>query len=111
MTKKKVLDNPANNINLVDDMLVSTGNTVAEKKEKTQKSVTPQVTANTGWTHFTVICNVDLVEKIRAIAQKEGFSIREVVEKSFGNTISSYEGKHGRVTVKKRKKQDIDDVL
>ena len=100
MVKKKIIDNPANNINLVGDMLVSTGNAVPEKKEKTQKSVTQQVTANTAWTHFTVICNDDLVD-----------SIREVVEKSFRNTISSYEGKHGRVTVKKRKKQDIDDVL
>lgn len=111
MAKKKIIENPANNINLIGDMLVSTGNAVPEKKEKTQKSVTPQVTANTAWTHFTVICNSDLVEKIKAIAQKEGFSIREVVEKSFRNTISSYEGKHGRVTVKKRKKQDIDDIL
>ena len=102
MAKKKIIDNPANNINLVGDMLVSTGNTVPEKKETVQKS---------GWTHFTVICNGDLVEKIKAIAQKEGFTIRDVVEKFFRNGIGSYENKHGRVTVKKRKRQDIDDVL
>lgn len=111
MAKKKIIDNPANNINLVGDMLVSTGNTVPEKKETVQKSITPQVTANTGWTHFTVICNGDLVEKIKAIAQKEGFTIRDVVEKFFRNGIGSYEGKHGVVKVRSRKKQNIDDVL
>ncbi len=34
MAKKKIIDNPANNINLVGDMLVSTGNAVPEKKKK-----------------------------------------------------------------------------
>jgi hypothetical protein len=34
-----------------------------------------------------------------------------VVEKFFRNGIGSYEGKHGVVKVRNRKKQNIDDVL
>ena len=109
MSKKKIM-NEANNMSLAESLLESTGQSVS-KKDKVIPSESPQVTPDASWTHFTVICNGELVDKIKAIAQKEGFTIREVVEKFFRNGISSYEGKHGRVKVKVRKKQNIDDVL
>ena len=109
MAKKKIV-NPANNMSLAESLLESTGQSVP-KKDKVKSSESPQPLTDTSWTHFTVICNDELVEKIKAIAQKEGFTIREVVEKFFRNGISSYEGKHGRIIVKPRKKQNIDDVL
>lgn len=109
MAKKKII-NEANGMSLVESLLESTGQSVP-KKDKVKSSESPQVTPDASWTHFTVICNGELVDKIKAIAQKEGFTIREVVEKFFRNGISSYEGKHGRIIVKPRKKQNIDDVL
>ena len=60
-----------------------------------------------------MICSEELVEKIKFIAQTENFSIRDVVEKSFSDTISRYEVKKGK-TIKlkpKSKKKDINDVL
>lgn len=107
---KKQIENKANKLNLAASFLESTGQSVP-KKDKVTVSDSPQVTPDTSWTHFTVICNSELVEKIKTIAQKEGFTIREVVEKFFRNGIGSYEGKHGPVKVKSKKRQNIDDVL
>ena len=110
MAKKKKITNEANSMSLAEALLEDTG-IASPKKDKVKSSESPQAPTDASWTHFTVICNDELVEKIKAIAQKEGFTIREVVEKFFRNGISSYEGKHGRIIVKPRKKQNIDDVL
>ena len=107
---KKTIINEANNMSLAESLLESTGQSVP-KKDKVNLSESRQVTSDASWTHFTVICNGELVDKIKAIAQKEGFTIREVVEKFFRNGIGSYESKHGRVKVRSRRKQNIDDVL
>lgn len=60
------------------------------------------------WQHFTVICAVEIVDKVKAIAHKEGFSIRDVVEKFLKDGITRYEQKHGAVTKQRR---NIDDIL
>ena len=60
------------------------------------------------WQHFTIICAVEIVVKIKAIARIEGFSIREVVEKFLRDGIARYEQKHGAVT---NRKKSIDEVL
>ena len=107
MAMKKQIENAANS--LADELLANSGavpQNGSENKTEAQQSFT-----DASWTHFTVICNGELVEKIKAIAQKEGFTIREVVEKFFRNGIGSYESKHGRVKVRSRRKQNIDDVL
>ena len=63
------------------------------------------------WVRFTVICSDELVQKIKFIAHEEDFNIREVVEKSFRDTINKYESKHGPIVVKSKKKQNVEDVL
>ena len=50
----------------------------------------------------------DLESSVRTIAHKEGFSIREVVEKYLKDGIARYEQKHGAVTNQRR---NIDDIL
>ena len=60
------------------------------------------------WMHFTFICSIEIVGKVKAIAHKEGFSIREVVEKYLKDGIARYEQKHGAVTKQRR---NIDDIL
>ena len=110
MAKKEKMANKANEYSLTDDMLLVTGQSVPQKKSE-GLSMSQQPTPDTSWTHFTVICSSELVDKIKAIAQKEDFTIREVVEKFFRNGIGSYESKHGPIKVKNRKRQNIDDVL
>ena len=60
------------------------------------------------WQHFTFICAVEIVVKIKAIARIEGFSIREVIEKFLRDGIARYEQKHGAVT---NRKKSVDEVL
>ena len=60
------------------------------------------------WMHFTFICSIEIVDKVKAIAHKEGFSIRDVVEKYLKDGIARYEQKHGAVTNQRR---NIDDIL
>lgn len=45
--------------------------------------------------HFTFICDNVIVEKIKAIASREGFTIRQVMELFLNHGIDAYERKHG----------------
>lgn len=51
-------------------------------------------TADTPWKHFSFICSVELVDKIQAIAHKEGFTIRALMEFLMRQGIDKYESKH-----------------
>ena len=77
---------------------------------KPQKQQAPKESSviKKAWQHFTIICAVEIVVKIRAIARIEGFSIREVVEKFLRDGIARYEQKHGAVT---NRKKSVDEVL
>ena len=77
---------------------------------KPQKQQAPEEASviRKAWQHFTFICAVEIVVKIKAIARIEGFSIREVVEKFLRDGIARYEQKHGAVT---NRKKSIDEIL
>ena len=80
------------------------------EKQKPQKQQTPEEASviKKAWQHFTFICAVEIVVKIKAIARIEGFSIREVVEKFLRDGIARYEQKHGAVS---NRKKSVDEVL
>ena len=80
------------------------------EQPKPQKQQAPEETSviKKAWQHFTFICAVEIVVKIKAIARIEGFSIREVVEKFLRDGIARYEQKHGAVT---NRKKSIDEIL
>lgn len=61
------------------------------------------------WRHFSFICSKDLVDKVQAIAHKEGFTIRSFMEYVIKQGIEAYEAKHGKV--KKRKPKGIHEVM
>ena len=105
-------DNPAKGFNLQEALLENTGQVVPQKREKKELANPQTTTPDTSWERFTVVCSSELVEKIKAIAQKEGFTIREVVEKFFSNGIGAYEAKHGKINIKpKKKKKDINSLI
>ena len=116
---KKKIENPAKGLDLAAGLLQSTGQSVAPATKVPEKADVPQKdskdtkgnTPDSSWTHFTVICSIELVEKMKAIAQKEGFSIRDIVERSFKNSIASYESKHGKIKVKPKRQKNIADVF
>ena len=81
-----------------------------KEQKKPQKEQGPKEASavKTVWQRFTVICAVEIVVKIKAIARIEGFSIREVVEKFLRDGIARYEQKHGAVS---NRKKSVDEVL
>ena len=80
------------------------------EQPKPQKQLVPEEASviKKAWQHFTFICAVEIVVKIKAIARIEGFTIREVVEKFLRDGIARYEQKHGAVT---NCKKSVDEVL
>ena len=61
------------------------------------------------WKHFSFICSVELVEKLQAIAHKEGFTIRALMEYMMRQGIATYESKNGKV--RKIKHKGVTDVM
>ncbi|MBQ9170793.1 MAG: hypothetical protein IJ148_08265 [Bacteroidaceae bacterium] len=60
-------------------------------------------TERTDWVRFNTICNRELVDKVRAIADRHHSSIRDVVELMFRRCINAYEQKNGVITIEKKK--------
>ena len=61
------------------------------------------------WKHFTFICSIELIDKVQAIAHKEGFTIRAFMEYMMRQGIAQYEVKHGKA--RKIKAKDVKDVM
>lgn len=68
-----------------------------------QPATTPVTTERTDWVRFNTICNRELVDKVRAIADRNHSSIRDVVELMFHRCINAYEQKNGIITIEKKK--------
>jgi len=102
---------PLDGFNTLESDVRSITQQTRPKEQKTpQEEQRPEETSviKRAWQHFTVILAVEIVVKIKAIAHKEGFSIRDVVEKYLKDGIARYEQKHGAVTKQRR---NIDDIL
>ena len=69
----------------------------------TQPATTSVSTERTDWVRFNTICNRELVDKVRAIADRNHSSIRNVVELMFRRCINAYEQKNGIITIEKKK--------
>ena len=61
------------------------------------------------WQHFSFICSTELVVKVQAIAHKEGFTIRDIMELFLQRGIDDYERLHG--PVKPKRKKGVDSIL
>lgn len=72
-------------------------------QDATQPTTTPVTTERTDWVRFNTICNRELVDKVRAIADRNHSSIRDVVELMFRRCINAYEQKNGIITIEKKK--------
>ena len=106
---KKKYANPANGMNLSSEFLNVSGQS---SYPHTSTPGTDRTAADLTSILFTCRCNPEYVQKFKYIAQKEGFSIREVVDKSFADTIFKYEQKYGSIKLKPaQKKKNIDDIL
>ena len=73
---------------------------VNQEKTPTTASV---ATTQTDWVRFNTICNKELVDKVRAIADRNHSSIRDVIELMFRRCINAYEQKNGIITIEQKK--------
>ena len=90
-------------------------NQVSQRPNEAHRDMTPNVnqektpttasvaTTQTDWVRFNTICNKELVDKVRAIADRNHSSIRDVVELMFRRCINAYEQKNGIITIEKKK--------
>lgn len=108
MATKRRIENIANDVDLTGAFLKKT-----EKDQTVNNTeITRTTTPDGSWVRATFICSKELVDKIKFISEKEGFSIRQVVDKSFANAIAKYEEKHGPIKIKPtRQKKSIDEIL
>lgn len=64
-----------------------------------------------GWDRFCFVCDKSLIAKVKTIAEKEGLTIRELMEHMITIGINRYERKNGTVNVDvpilKKKIKDI----
>ena len=72
-------------------------------QEGTKQTTTSVATTQTDWVRFNTICNKELVDKVRAIADRNHSSIRDVVELMFRRCINTYEQKNGIITIEQKK--------
>lgn len=72
-------------------------------QDAAQPATTSVTTERTDWVRFNTICNRELVDKVRAIADRNHSSIRDVVELMFRRCIYAYEQKNGVITIEKKK--------
>ena len=123
MSQRKKVNNPANNFSLKDQFLQQTGRPVpapqaSENREPPVEELVSQNRTqpekeepeNYDWDRWTIICRKEFKQKITAISEKEGFTIREVVEKFFTDGIAAYEAKHGMIDTTLKKKKNIDNL-
>ena len=90
-------------------------NQVSQRPNEAHRDMTPNVnqektpttasvaTTQTDWVRFNTICNKELVDKVRAIADRNHSSIRDVVELMFRRCINAYEQKNGIITIEQKK--------
>lgn len=84
--------------------------TISEDRSKDVRRRNVDRTSNeVSWRHFSFTCSKELVDKVQAIAHKEGFTIRTFMEYVIRQGIETYEAKHGKV--KKNKSKNINEVM
>lgn len=79
------------------------------KQEKRSFKVERKEQSDNSWRHFSFICSRELVDKVQAIAYKEGFTMRAFMEYVMKQGIEVYEAKHGKA--QKVKSKNINDVM
>lgn len=63
--------------------------------DKTTTSKSKQKAGERDWERFSLVCSKDIIKKVYDISEKEGFSIRDIMELFLQRGISEYEKKNG----------------
>ena len=79
----------------------------APEKAATTKS--KQKAGERDWERFSFVCSKDIIQKVHDISEKEGFTIRDIMELFLQRGISEYEKKNG--VAKPKRKKSVETLL
>ena len=77
--------------------------------EKATTSKSKQKAGERDWERFSFICNKEIIQKVHDISEKEGFTIRDIMELFLQRGISEYEKKNG--VAKPKRKKPVETLL
>ena len=63
--------------------------------EKAATSKSKQKAGERDWERFSFVCSKEIIQKVHDISEKEGFTIRDIMELFLQRGISEYEKKNG----------------
>ena len=61
------------------------------------------------WERFSFVCSKEIIQKVHDISEKEGFTIRDIMELFLQRGIANYEKKNG--VAKPKRKKSIETLL
>ena len=77
--------------------------------EKATTSKSKQKAGERDWERFSFVCSKDIIQKVHDISEKEGFTIRDIMELFLQRGISEYEKKNG--VAKPKRKKSVETLL
>lgn len=77
--------------------------------EKADTSKSKQKAGERDWERFSFVCSKEIIQKVHDISEKEGFTIRDIMELFLQRGISEYEKKNG--VAKPKKKKSVETLL
>ena len=98
MVRKKNEQKVLLDLNMAEEAYNSAG-IVANDPKPASDQLKKSAQSDYEWERFAFICGKTLVAKVKAIASKEGVSIRELMEYMMSQGIMRYEKKHGTIEV------------
>ncbi|MBQ0074557.1 MAG: hypothetical protein KBT34_10215 [Prevotella sp.] len=77
--------------------------------EEASTSKSKQKAGERDWERFSFVCSKDIIQKVHDISEKEGFTIRDIMELFLQRGISEYEKKNG--VAKPKRKKPVETLL
>lgn len=77
--------------------------------EKAATSKSKQKAGERDWERFSFVCSKEIIQKVHDISEKEGFTIRDIMELFLQRGISEYEKKNG--VAKPKRKKSVETLL
>lgn len=75
------------------------------------KSSTPSATNDKSYQTACIVVNREKMDKMRAIARREGLSIKAVLEAAMTKAIDAYELRHGKITLRHSSGGNADELF
>lgn len=77
--------------------------------EKATTSKSKQKAGERDWERFSFVCSKEIIQKVHDISEKEGFTIRDIMELFLLRGIADYEKKNG--VAKPKRKKSVETLL